>query len=129
FVEHSPELHTDRRCSLECAACDAVTDLVEFEPGRFQERLAFMCSELRELRITACDEPLIGILRIRELKEIAFIEEPQLQRAALDKAADLATLQRRNPRHPVDVLQFADRLVRDHTAVPDEHHSLQTEGL
>jgi hypothetical protein len=70
--------------TLERAACDAVTDLLEFEPGRLEERLAFMRAQLRQLRITARDEPLIGILRIRELEQIACIEEPQLQRAGFD---------------------------------------------
>ena len=88
-----------------------------------------MCSKLRELRIAACDEPLIGILRIRELEEIPFIEEPQLQRAGLDEAADLAALQGGDPRQPVDVLELTDRLVRDHAAIPDENDTLETEGL
>ena len=52
FVEHTPELHADRRLSLECAACDAISGLIEFEGGRLQQRLASMRSKLRELRIT-----------------------------------------------------------------------------
>ncbi len=67
LVEHAPELHADRRSSLECTACYAISDLIEFEPCRLQERLAFVCSKLPELRIPAHDEPFIGMLRVCKL--------------------------------------------------------------
>jgi hypothetical protein len=64
------ELHTDRGGTHESPACDTISDLVEFQRGRFEERLALVSPELREFRITARNVPLLGIRRIRELERI-----------------------------------------------------------
>ena len=102
FVEDLAELHADRRGPASAPRATRSRILSSSRLVASKQRLALMRSKLRELRITAGDEPLIGKLRIRELKEIAFIEEPQLQRAACDEAADLAALQSGDPRQPVD---------------------------
>ena len=66
---------------------------------------------------------------MRELKEIALIEQIQLQLTALHQGADLRALQRRDPREPVEGTQLSDRLMRDHPAIPDQHQALEAELL
>ena len=63
-----------------------------------------MGPQLCELRITAGDESLAGVIGVvSELYEIALIEEPELQRLALEKRADLPALERRDWTCPASV--------------------------
>src|SRR6266404_3802906 len=62
---------------------------------------------------------------MRELKQITLIEKPKLQLTALHQGADLRTLQRRDPRQPVERTQLMDRFMRDHAAIPDQHQALE----
>ena len=83
-------------------AGNTVADLLEFSSvaSRSASRLcarSFANSGLRQ-----AIESLVGILRIRELEQIALIEEPQLQLTGFDQPADLAAFQRGDPRQPVN---------------------------
>ena len=65
--------------------------------SRLQQHAPLVRAQLRQLRIAAGDEPLARIVRVRELEEIALIEEPELQHLALHQGADLAALERGDP--------------------------------
>ena len=129
LIEHSTELQTDRGLPVQRPACDALADLLKLKRSRLEEGLALVRSHLRKLRITAGNEPLARIGGGRDLKEIALIEEAQLQRTGLNERADLATLQGRDPGHALDALDLADRFVRDHAAISHQHHTLKSKGL
>ena len=97
FVEHLTDPHADLVAPGERAVVDAGPDLLQFLLGRLQQRLAFVRAQLRQIDIAAGHQPLARELRMRELKEIALIEQAELQRTALHQGADLRALQRRDP--------------------------------
>ena len=66
--------------------------LLEFLGRRLEQCLSLVRAQLRELRVAARDQALARIVRVRELEEIALVEEPELQRAALDAACGSAPL-------------------------------------
>ena len=61
--------------------------------------------------ITAGDQPLARVIGVNELKEIALIEQAQLQRFGFHQRADLAALERGDPGHALQLAQLPDRLV------------------
>ena len=66
---------------------------------------------------------------MRELKEVALIEQTQLQFTALHQGADLRALQCRDPGEPVEGTQLVDRFVRDHAAIPNQNQALEAKLL
>src|SRR5262245_24847731 len=64
--------------------------------GRRNQRLALMCTQLRELRSAAGDEPFAGEVGVRELEQVAMIKQSQLQLPIIDKGSDLPALQCRD---------------------------------
>src|SRR5262249_10632120 len=65
--------------------------------GRLEQRLAFGGAQLGQLGIAAGDQPLAGIIGMRELEQIALVEQSQLQAAGLDQQVNLCAFERRDP--------------------------------
>jgi hypothetical protein len=91
---------------------------------RFQQRLALGGAQLRKLRIAAGDQAFARIVRMRELKEVTLVKQPQLQPALLDQRANLRALERRDPGDPRERLELLDAFVRDHPPIAHHHHTL-----
>ncbi len=66
---------TDKRAVL-----DAGVDFQKFLLRRLEQRLALVRTEFTEIDIAVRHQPFVGKVRMRELKEIALIEQAELQR-------------------------------------------------
>src|SRR4030088_3065494 len=104
-------------------------DLFEILLGRLKHVLTLMSAQLRELWVPACDETLAREVGMGELEQVAFIEEIGLDMLVIDQHLDCATLECSNPIDAVGLADLLDCPLRDHAAVADDHHLLDTKVL
>ena len=71
---------------------------------------ALLGAQLGERGIAARDQPLAGIVRVREADQIALVEQVELEMPTVGELGDGAVLQRRDP---VDAIQLAHRVDLD----------------
>ena len=69
LVDDAPDTHADFVLALDPSGGDARLHLFQFLARGFQERVALVGPQLRELEIATGNQPLAGVVRMRELKE------------------------------------------------------------
>ena len=82
-----------------------------------------------QLRIAAGHEPLIGVIGMGELKQIALVKQLRLQGLVFDEGADRATLECGNPVDAVLGLDLVNGLLRDHASIPNDHEAVDAEAV
>ena len=96
--------------------------------GRGQQIIALARPLPGELEIAADDQPFAGIIGRGDLRQIALVEQRELQRP-VSVNAWICGARSGDPVQPGRLEILADTGAGDHAAVADQYHVLETEAL
>ena len=115
--------------AAEGSAIDALADGSELGFGRLQQGFAVVGAPRCQPRVAKGPQPLTGIVRVKYLEQIDFVEPGGIKRASADKPLDACALQRGDPIHAIQLLEFGDAGLRDHAVIAKNRHPLEAEAL
>jgi hypothetical protein len=127
LVDDASDSHADGIFSSEPSAPDHVCDLRELTLGGFEEALPLSGAKFGEVVILARDQPLAGEVGMLELEEVTLVEDPKLQMSGVDQRANRSGLERGDPGYALVLGERRDLLLRNHSAVADDHHASDSE--
>jgi len=129
FVDDLAGAHTNLVRLLQSSVGNHARHRLQLRGGGREQITALVRAQLGQLRVAAYHQALAREILVRELVEVALVEQAQLNRTGIDELSDRTGFQGRDPIHARAFVEGVDLFLRDHAAVPDQGHRHQREVL
>ncbi|PIP84112.1 MAG: hypothetical protein COR54_05810, partial [Elusimicrobia bacterium CG22_combo_CG10-13_8_21_14_all_63_91] len=115
LVDDLPDSHTNLIFprALELAPLDHAADFLQLPARRLEQGAALMAAQLAQFGVHAGDQAFARVVGMRELEEVALVEQFHLKGPAFDEILDPFRPQRRDPVHAVGLFDLVDLLLGD----------------
>src|SRR6202521_1756964 len=129
LVDDFSDAHADGGFPFDSAARDHASYVLEFSGRGVKKRLALVCPQPGQLRVSTRHESFAGKIRMRDFEQVALVEQTELDVPPVDELSNRARPERGNPIHPLSLFEGVYLLLPNHAAIPHDNELIDGKRL